>query len=129
MNTNHVTHQLKLSSWADKFRDQQASGMTAKAWCTLNNITKDQFFYWKRQLKDACFETQLPDIVPISLPSANESSTTCTTCATVIPTAGNYAPATSAPAIQLQIKDVTINVTPDTPDALISKVLKAVRHA
>ena len=120
MNTNHVTHKLQLSSWAEKIRDQQASGMTAKSWCTLNNISRDQFFYWKRQLKDACFESQLPDIVPISLPSANESSTTCTTCATDIPTAGKYVTTTSSPSIQLQIQDVAINVTPDTPDALIS---------
>ena len=45
MNTNHVTHNLQLSAWANRIREQQVSGLNIKAWCYQNHFTKDQYYY------------------------------------------------------------------------------------
>jgi hypothetical protein len=132
MNTNYVTHQIKLSSWAQKIRDQQASGISVRAWCTLNNISRDQFFYWKCRIKDACIESQLPDIVPISLPTTDGGSKFCTTfppCAPDSHCGDDYATVPKVPSIKLNVNDVIINVTSDIPDDLIAKAVRAVKHA
>lgn len=79
MNTNHVTHNLQLSAWANRIREQQVSGLNIKAWCYQNHFTKDQYYYWKRLLKEACLEARLPEIVQVPLPIVEECCSTCTT--------------------------------------------------
>ncbi|WP_408610541.1 IS66 family insertion sequence element accessory protein TnpA [Blautia liquoris] len=53
-------------------REQQASGLTIKAWCYQNHFTKDQYYYWKRLLKEVCLEATLPEIVQVPLPIGEE---------------------------------------------------------
>ena len=79
MNTNHVTHNLQLSAWANRIREQQVSGLNIKAWCYQNHFTRDQYYYWKRLLKEACLEARLPEIVQVPLPIVEECCSTCTT--------------------------------------------------
>ena len=129
MNTSKVSHQLRLNSWADSIRSQQQSGLNIKDWCSQNNVSTYQFFYWKRQLKEACLESALPDIVPISLSPTVETSTTLTTpVPTSLPDSTTFTSCTT-PSICLRLGDVSFEVRQDTPPDLISKVIKAARHA
>ena len=66
MNTTQIVHQTNLNKWADIIRDQQSSSLTVKDWCSQHQVSKDQFYYWKRKLKDKFVESKLPDIIPIS---------------------------------------------------------------
>ena len=155
MNTNHVTHNLQLSAWANRIREQQVSGLNIKAWCYQNHFTKDQYYYWKRLLKEACLEARLPGIVQVPLPIVEECCSTCTTItppstpstadgdlyaakelSSAVPQStptskptDSYPTRTTLPTLRLQIKDVTVDISYDTPDSLISKVVKAVRYA
>ena len=76
MNTSKVIHHAKINSWADTIRDQQASSLSVSEWCNMHQISKTQFYYWKRQFTDQFVESQLPDIVPISAPVPESCRTT-----------------------------------------------------
>ncbi|MBE5872191.1 MAG: hypothetical protein E7294_13205 [Lachnospiraceae bacterium] len=82
MNTSKVVHQAKLNTWADLIRDQQSSSLSVASWCEQHQLSKDQYYYWKRKLKDHYVEAQLPDIVPITSPALQQSFTSCTTVTT-----------------------------------------------
>ena len=73
MSTRSMLHQAKLHEWASRFADQKSSGLTVTEWCKLNNLSEYKFFYWKRQLKEEAIEQVLPEIVPLSLPSAQNA--------------------------------------------------------
>ena len=113
MNTSKVIHQAKLNDWANTIREQQASSLNVTEWGQSNGIAKAQFYYWKRKLKDQFVEAQLPDIVPLNTPVAQQCCTTFEKLST----------------LKLSIGDITIEITEDTSDYLLAKVLKAVRHA
>ncbi|MBE5918581.1 MAG: hypothetical protein E7272_01945 [Pseudobutyrivibrio ruminis] len=129
MDSTKVTRQVKMTTWANFIRQQQASGLNVTIWCEQNNISKTQFYYWKRKLKNEYLEQQLPDIVPVllpdpiqpSVPAPVHHSECCTTCTTdVINT--NF-------TMKISVQDITLEITQNTPDVLISKVIKAVRNA
>ena len=74
MSTKSMLHQAMLNEWATRFSDQKSSGLSVVDWCRQNNISRDQFFYWKRKLKDEMITSNLPDIVPLSMtPSESHS--------------------------------------------------------
>lgn len=79
MNTSKVIHQSKLNDWANTIREQQASSLNVTEWCQSNGIAKAQFYYWKHKLKKQFVEAQLPDIVPLNTPVAQQCCTSCTT--------------------------------------------------
>lgn len=122
MNTSKVIHQAKLNSWANTIRDQQESSLSVSKWCDTHQISKTQFYYWKRQLADQFVESQLPDIVPISAPVPEPCCTTFKSYTTneTLP---------ELPTLKISIGDVTLEVNDNTSSHLISKVIKAVRHA
>ncbi len=64
MNISKVTHQVKLDRWTAILKEQNSSGLSIKDWCSQNGITRDQFFYWKRKLKESVLESALLEIVP-----------------------------------------------------------------
>ena len=60
MNISKVTHQVKLDRWTAILKEQNSSGLSIKDWCSQNGITRDQFFYWKRKLKESVLESAPP---------------------------------------------------------------------
>ena len=120
MNSSNVIHQTKLDIWADLIREQQASTLTVSEWCESKQISRDQYYYWKRKIKDRFVESQLPDIVPLSVPVSQQCFTSCTTDVPTLPRPSS---------IKIYINDFSIEVGYDTSERLLTKVIKAVRHA
>ena len=123
MNTGKVIHQAKLNYWIETIRAQQSSNQNITQWCESNHISKTQFYYWKRQLKEMYLESQLPEIVPITLPSSELSSTSCKTCTTPMHSPDSFAIA------RITIGDISIEVDPTLPTELLCSLIKAVRYA
>lgn len=140
MNANAKLHQLHLEQWTARFRDQAASGLSVKDWCTQNNFTIHNYYYWKRVLKEEYVDSVLPDIVPILQPAVNDTQQFPVT-----------PPSASAPvsndqslftkdlhnlynslnynSIHISCRDFSIDLGTDVSSDVLSKVLKAVRHA
>ena len=83
MKTSKVVHQAKLNTWADLIRDQQSSSLSIASWCEQHQLSKDQYYYWKRKLIDHYIEVQLPYIIPITSPVLQQCFTSCTTDTTL----------------------------------------------
>ena len=47
MSTREETRQLRLASWQHIFADRAASGLSVKDYCEVNNLKRDQYFYWQ----------------------------------------------------------------------------------
>ena len=63
--TSLVAEQIKLQQWADQIRDCQnrPSDMKVDAWCQEHGITKANYYYRLRRVREAYLE-QMPDSVP-----------------------------------------------------------------
>ena len=62
MDTQKITTQYRLSQWAKIIQARQESGQNIKDFCQAVGISKSQYFYWQRKLRNlACTELALLD--------------------------------------------------------------------
>ena len=43
-------NQTKLEIWKEYLLNQKNSGLSVRTWCSENQISQPQFYYWKRKL-------------------------------------------------------------------------------
>ena len=179
MNAKQTLRQATLAKWSAIFQEQQSSGLTIKEWCSQNDVSLHNFYYWKRAAKEEYLKSVMPEIVPISIPSDpipvvpapkasapteelelyNFNNSSNAASGTPAPTeelglynfnnssnAVSEAPApaeklglynfnnssnsTSAPIpISISMGDIRIEIGASAPDALITKIIGALRNA
>lgn len=52
MDTRLVARKNQLETWKAIVNDCRTSGMKTKDWLVANNISRDQYYYWFRLLRD-----------------------------------------------------------------------------
>lgn len=54
--TSLVAQQVRLRQWSEQIRECQnrPEGMDVQTWCTQNNITKANYYYRLRRVREAC---------------------------------------------------------------------------
>lgn len=110
MDTKIATANYRLCAWEEIIRRRTESGLTVKEWCRQNNISRDQYFYWLRKVKEAAIKSAGTEFVEIS-PSA---------CA---------APGLPEAKAVLLIGDVSVLVNEGTAEDLMIRAIRAARHA
>jgi hypothetical protein len=126
-----MLHQAKLHEWASRFSDQKSSGLTVAEWCKQNNLSEYKFFYWKRQLKEEAIEQVLPEIVPLAMPSVQDTVSHVAPKTTAV-TGESCASCTSfatGPSARLYINGICIELDSSANENFIKSIIKAVRHA
>lgn len=55
MDTRLIAREKQFESWAAIIHDCKNSGMKAKDWLVANNISRDQYYYWLRLLRERAY--------------------------------------------------------------------------
>ena len=127
MNARQKLHQLHLQEWTARFSEQKASGLTVRQWCDQNNYSIHTYNYWKHILKEQVADQLLPDIVPLSLPEALPS---CSDNSVPIHTdLTNRTIRANCSTVKRTVNDIVIEVSIDTPEDFLCRLIKAVRYA
>ncbi len=70
MDVQKVATQYRLSQWAKVIQERQDSGQNIKEFCQATGISKRQYFYWQRKLRNAaCTELAIQEKSVDSIPS------------------------------------------------------------
>ena len=87
MNAKGLETQHNLKKWAAIIKECRSSGMKILQWLEINNISKDQHYYWQKKLKETCidtFERQAATFVELpvtkEVPASTELTVTHTVC-------------------------------------------------
>ena len=56
MDTRLATQEIRIQQWAGIIRSRNGSGLTVDKFCELNNISRNQYYYWLRKLKEHTLE-------------------------------------------------------------------------
>ena len=57
MNAKELETQHNLKKWAAIIKECRSSGMKILPWLEINNISKDQYYYCQKKLKETCIDT------------------------------------------------------------------------
>lgn len=119
--TTMVAEQCRLQEWAAQIRDCQnrPDGMSVVSWCACHGITKANYYYRLRRVREACLESipqemSAQKIVPIEPALLQRRTGVC-----CVPD----------PGLDISIKECSIHITEDTSMQLLSKVLEVMRSA
>lgn len=126
MNTTKLKRELLASQWTQRIADFKSSGLPLKEWLALNNLSKDQYYYWKRKLSDKVLDAvttttfvELPQIIsnqPVIIEEASMPKTTMDR-------------STQTPDAILNINGIEIKLFNSAATALLKNVIEVARHA
>ena len=77
--TSLVAQQVRLQQWAEQIRDCQSrpKGMDVETWCAQNNLTKANYYYRLRRVREVCLKqvqgTAATAFVELPVPTAASS--------------------------------------------------------
>ena len=119
--TTAVAVQYRLKEWAEQIRECQnrPAGMSVVAWCAGHGITKANYYYRLRRVREACLESLAPEapmqqIVPVN------------TCLLQQETQSGSG---IQQGLSISVNSFSIHVTESTPMSLLAAVLEVVRNA
>lgn len=117
MDTRVATKQIKAQQWAAIIKDRIESGLKVTEYCDLHNISKTQYYYWLRAIREHCIETQIPQLVelqpPAEAPCHDEPTTTNDFNIEMVINIGN----------------ASLGINSSTPTSLIKKVVEVFSNA
>jgi putative transposase len=115
MDTQKVATQYRLSQWAKVIQARQESGQNIKDFCQSMGISKSQYFYWQRKLRNmACTELALQEEAVETIPNGWLQ----------------LAPVQSQQmkeALDIEISGFYISVNAETDPELLKKVCRVLR--
>ena len=119
--TTAAAVQYRLKEWAEQIRECQnrPAGMSVVDWCATRSITKANYYYRLRRVRQACLENLPPEapaqqIVPVN------------TCLLQQETQSGSG---IQQGLSVSVNGFSIHVTESTPMPLLAAVLKVVRDA
>ncbi len=119
--TTIVATEFRLQEWAAQIRECQnrPAGMSVVEWCTCNGITKANYYYRLRRVREACLESisqgaAARQVVPVEPMLLKQKEKIC---------------GCVRPGLDIGVKGCSIHVTEETSLKLLAKVLEVVRGA
>lgn len=124
--TAMIAHQFRLQKWAEQIKDcnNRPHGMTVEEWCAKNDVTKANYYYRLKRVRQVYLETipekEIPPttIVPVSIADPSVA---------VSPT--DVPAASSSCSLEITRKGFSLTVTSETSLELLGKVLKVMGDA
>lgn len=119
--TTAAAVQYRLKEWAEQIRECQnrPAGMSVVDWCATHGITKANYYYRLRRVRQACLENLPPEAVAQQIVPLNTSLLQQET----------QSGSGIQQGISVSVNGFSIHVTQSTPMPLLAAVLKVVRNA
>ncbi|GFI18219.1 hypothetical protein IMSAGC009_03391 [Lachnospiraceae bacterium] len=119
--TTMAAEQCRLQEWASQIRDcrRRPADMSVVSWCACHGITKANYYYRLRRVREACLESisgeETPQqIVPVrpEILHADEKNSS-----------------DAQPGLNISAKGFSVHVTESTPITLLAAVLEVIQDA
>ncbi len=128
---DQISHTVRNSRWRDLILQCQnrPAGMSAKQWMKENQVSEKSYYYWQRKLRKEAFEqmnhspmlpavqeTSKVSFAEIRIPESKKS-------------VSDIIPETIKPTAVIKTATMTIALSNDITDDLLSRILNEVSHA
>lgn len=128
---DQTTHAIRNANWLDIIQQcqQRPANITIKQWCCDHGIHEKSYYYWQRKLrKEAAKQMAVPTPVSPQAPvTFAEVPFTYVTSSSETSETGSMQ--TIQPTAVFQCRHLTIAVTNDISDLLLSRIIQEVSHA
>ncbi len=129
---DQITHTIRSSKWKDIILQCQNRPveMSAKQWMAENHISEKSYYYWQRKLRMEAFEQM--NNTP-ALPTVRDNSSDVSFAEIRITEQKKHfsdiIPENIKPTAVIKTATMTIAISNDISDNLLSRILQEVSHA
>lgn len=133
MNAKELETQHNLKKWAAINKECRSSGMKILQWLEMNNISKDQYYYWQKKLKETCIDTlerQAAAFVELPVAKEAQASTELTVSHAICENKNddNFQKDNTIAAV-IKTNGVTFEITNTATPDFIKNLIEAFNHA
>lgn len=119
MDTKLVTKQIRIKQWSEIIRDRKESGLMVDDYCERNGISRNQYYYWLREIKKQALESYAPQLVELQPPAAKEQ------CQGTLPASENK----FNTEMIINVRGASICINSATPPELLARVVGVIANA
>lgn len=69
MDTQKITHEIRMKHWMQIIAQRQQSGLTVKEFCAQQDIPIKQYYYWQHKLRIRFAPAQAPEAKKEEVPT------------------------------------------------------------
>lgn len=126
--TSLVAQQVRLQQWAEQIRDCQSrpKGMDVETWCAQNNLTKANYYYRLRRVREVCLD-QVQSASPtfFEMPTTSDGKMSETINQTITVNSTN-----PVPVIRIKNENgVSAEVFSNASPEMLNYLIEAFHHA
>lgn len=129
---DQIIHTVRSSKWKDIIFQCQnrPAGMSVKQWMTENQISEKSYYYWQRKFRKVAYE-QMNDSLSVlpAVQATSEISFAEIRIKEPKKSVSDIVPETIKPTAVIKTVTMTIALSNDISDNLLSRILKEVSHA
>lgn len=130
---DQITHTVRQTMWQDILLQCQnrPCGMSAKQWMIENDISEKSYYYWQRKLRKETFETNSSDLMELQLHSLKpkEELSFVELSKPKNRISSDELNVMIHPVAVFKKDFLTIAITNEISDSLLSRILREVSHA
>jgi len=116
-------HKVQLQRWKELIQDRMNSNLKIMEWCEKNNVSKDAYYYWLKQIRiEAVAGTKFNK-------SAISETNSFVEIQPVRSSVVASAPINSRPSAIIRRNSLEIELFDDTSLAFLRKLMEAVKYA
>ena len=128
---DQISHTVRNSRWKDIILQCQnrPAGMSAKQWMTENQVSEKSYYYWQRKVRTEAFkQMDHSSLLPVTQ-GTSEVSFAEIRMLEPKKSVSDIIPETIRPTAVIKTATMTIALSNDIADDLLSRILREVSHA
>lgn len=108
---------MRLKQWKEIFEAQMQSGLKVRDFCRQNNLSKDQYYYWLKLVRDDELQRSPQTFMELTTPVPN-----------AVTTVDKSIPHMLDNSLVISYKSAQITVTQETSRELLLMVMEVLSH-
>ena len=123
-----TTHEVRIANWKSIIEQCQSrpEGQSARQWLANNGISKKNYYYWQRKVRQETYALIRQDAVPTAIPASDTKSVTFAEIP-FAPAPDNLQPFT--PDVVLRKGQTVLELSNSVSDRILEKIMEVMSNA
>ena len=125
------THEVRAAQWSEIIQQcqQRPEGQSAKQWLDKHHILNQSYYYWLRKLRNQAYEQMESSTLPVLQPVTSNEIAFAEIKTRPDTISNNATSDFIMPTAAIKSNSISVAISNDISDSLLSKILQEVSHA
>lgn len=125
---DQCTHEVRAQYWKGIIQacQQRPEGQNVRQWLKDNGILEQSYYKWQQKFRQEAYEMMK---TTQQMPSSQSTEVSFAEIPVRLPEGNDFSEITLAPAAVIKTSNITIAISNEITDSLLSRIIQEVSHA